>query len=174
MAGLERSEEKKHDHALLERIHAEKAKLYGIAYSYMRNEADALEAVQETVCRVWQKRHTLRNEQFFSTWMVRILIRVCLDAHKKRKRERPMTLFNSYENVSDRGMEERLDMERRLDQLPARYRMIVILKYYQDMTISEIAELTGKPAGTIKTWIHKALKQLRVDWDEKEGRADER
>lgn len=167
MARIGRSGITNNDHALLEKIHAEKTKLYGIAFAYMRNETDALEAVQETVCRVWQKRHTLRNERLFSTWMVRILIRICLDAHKKRKRERPVAVGkNDYGTVTHSGSEDKLDMERRLDRLPARYRMIIVLKYYRDMTIAEIAELTGKPSGTIKTWIHKALKQLRAEWDD--------
>jgi RNA polymerase sigma-70 factor (ECF subfamily) len=152
------------EEALLKRIDMDKKQLYGIAYSYMRNETDALEAIQETVCRVWTKRHTLREPEFFTTWMIRILIRVCMDERKKRTREQPAEAYvqrHEGEAHPDSAA-ERLDLAVQVRALPANYRMVVALKYYRDMTITEIAELLEKPDGTIRTWLNKSLRILRM------------
>lgn len=165
------------EEALLKRIDMDKQQLYGIAYSYMRNETDTLEAIQETVCRVWTKRHTLREPKFFTTWTIRILIRVCMDEQKKRTREQPaeayVQRFEGETHPDDAA--ERLDLAIQVQALPANYRMVVALKYYRDMTITEIAQLLEKPDGTIRTWLNKALRILRSDMAViKEGTQDER
>lgn len=165
--------------ALLQRIELDKHQLYGIAYSYMRNEQDALEAIQEAVCRIWTKRRTLREPRFFTTWTIRILIRICMDTKKKQTRERPTEVISEHFDSStiseDIDAAVRLDMAAQVKLLPAKYRMVITLKYYRDMTITEIAELLEKPDGTIRTWLNKALKLLRADMTlAKEGRSHER
>ena len=77
------------EEAFLERMDADKHKLYGIAYSYMLNQQDALDAVQETVSKVWAKCKSLKQPEYFTTWVIRILIRVCMDEQKKKRREVP-------------------------------------------------------------------------------------
>ncbi|MGO4185600.1 sigma-70 family RNA polymerase sigma factor [Paenibacillus sp. TAF43_2] len=154
--------------ALLQRIDLDKHQMYGIAYSYMRNESDALEAIQETVCRIWTKKHRLREPKFFTTWAIRILIRVCMDAKKKQTRERPTDSIAEKYDLREKTVEcdetaARLDMAAQIQLLPVNYRMVITLKYYRDMTITEIAELLEKPDGTIRTWLNKALKGLRAD-----------
>lgn len=168
----------KGDHeALISRIAMDKDKMYGIAYSYLRSEADALDAIQETVCRVWMKRKSLRDPKYFSTWMIRILIRVCLDAKKKQRREIPFMHDHAANQVDYWAVQgevaghtqgrtaERLDMAMLVQSLRPELRMVVTLKYYRDMTVADIAELMEKPEGTIKTWLHKALTQLRRDME---------
>ncbi|MBH5320850.1 sigma-70 family RNA polymerase sigma factor [Paenibacillus sp. GSMTC-2017] len=151
------------DEALLRRIEQEKSKMYGIAFSYMRNESDALEAIQETVCRVWMKRKSLRQERLFTTWMIRILINVCMDERKKRKREKPIPSEQLDLKVTRNESIEKLSMAEEIMKLSPNLRMVIVLKYYRDMTITEIADLLEKPDGTIRTWLHKALKQMRKD-----------
>lgn len=153
------------DEALLQRINIDKHRMYGIAYSYMRNETDAMEAVQETVCRVWAKRRTLRDPKLFTTWIIRILIRVCMDERKKKRREQPSDAawLQQASTIHAEDSAERLDLAKQLLVLPANYRMVIVLKYYRDMTIVEIAELLERPDGTIRTWLNKALRMLRSD-----------
>ncbi|TCM86919.1 RNA polymerase sigma (SigV) subunit [Paenibacillus sp. BK033] len=153
------------DDALIARIQMDQSRLYGIAYSYMRNETDALEVIQETTFRVWSKRRSLRDPKVFTTWVTRILIRVCLDERKKRLRELPLLdeLLKRDAQAADGNGIDRLDMAVQLQKLPSKYRMVIVLKYYRDMTITEIAELLEKPDGTIRTWLHQALKRLRTD-----------
>ncbi|GLX71320.1 sigma-70 family RNA polymerase sigma factor [Paenibacillus glycanilyticus] len=151
------------DDALIARMQLDQRQLYGIAYSYMRNETDALEVLQETTFRVWNKRRSLRDPKLFTTWATRILIRVCLDERKKRLRELPFRndLMERGSQVAGDHDVDRLDLAMQLKKLPSKYRMVIVLKYYRDMTIPEIAELLEKPDGTIRTWLHQALKKLR-------------
>ncbi|MNT91001.1 ECF RNA polymerase sigma factor SigW [compost metagenome] len=57
--------------------------------------------------------------------------------------------------------DRKLDMERALDAVKPKYRQVLVLKYYRDLTIPEIAEILDRPEGTVKTWMNKGLKQLR-------------
>jgi RNA polymerase sigma factor (sigma-70 family) len=163
-----RPRQKSDESELLLKLDEVKQQLYAIAYSYMRNEPDALEAVQETVCRIWAKRHTLREPNYFKTWATRILIRVCLDEQKKKTRGH--YVYEATIVLQEEGGQEnaaqRLDLADLIQTLPANYRMVIALKYYRDMTITDIAELLEKPDGTIRTWLNKALKLLRSDMTE--------
>jgi RNA polymerase sigma factor, sigma-70 family len=162
------------EEAFLRRTELERKKLYAIAYSYTRHQANSLEAVQETVCRAWQKRRTLREPRYWSTWLVRILIRVCMDMQRKQKRETPVddsqlvTEKSNSKDLSDQ-LVRRMTIEGALDRLDAKERMVVVLKYYRDMTLSEIALLMDKPIGSVKTWLHKALIKLRMELGQWEG-----
>lgn len=146
----------------------EKMRMLRIAVSYLRSESDALEAIQETVCRAWLKRRDLKQPKFFATWLIRILINVCTDELRNRKKR---TVVDDVNRYGGKGQEQQwydlagaaaigLDMSHAVDQLSDHYRNVIILKYYEDMTITAIAELLNKPDGTIRTWLHKALKQL--------------
>ncbi|MNB91326.1 RNA polymerase sigma factor SigV [compost metagenome] len=137
------------------------ARLYQIAYSYLGNRNDALEAVQESTCRAWIKRKTLKDPGAFKAWIIRILIYVCIDEQRRRKRSVP----TPDERMQERVMVQnngRLEMRWALDQVKPKYRHVLLLKYYNDMTLGEIAVLLNKPEGTVKTWQHKGLKQLRA------------
>jgi RNA polymerase sigma factor (sigma-70 family) len=143
------------------RVSVQKRNLYGIAYSYLRNEADALEMLQEATCRAWIKRKSLKDPERFAPWIIRILINCCMDELKRRKRivtPEPQRFENG---IMELASDRKLDMEQALDHVKPKYRQVLVLKYYRDMTLSDIAEIMGKPEGTIKTWLNKGLKQLR-------------
>ncbi len=141
-------------------VSSQKRKLFGIAHSYLKNEADALEAVQETICRAWIKCRQLRDPAAFVPWLIRILINCCHDELKYRKRTLPHYNETSQEKIEMISI-HKLDLERALDRLKPKYRDVLMLKYYQDMTLTEIARILDRPEGTIKTWLHQGLKQVR-------------
>lgn len=148
------------EHAFYQIISAHKRKLYSIAYSYLRNESDALDAVQDTVCKAWVKCPHLKDPNAFLPWLIRILINGCIDEQKRRKRVLPLVSLSQ----SDKGemiSVYKLDLEIALEQLKPKYRHVLTLKYYQDMTLTEISKVLERPEGTIKTWLHQGLKQLR-------------
>lgn len=72
------------EEVFFERLASEHRKLYTLAYSYLRSEADALEAVQEASCRAWMKRKQLKNEQAFTPWLLRITINCCMDELRRK------------------------------------------------------------------------------------------
>ncbi|WP_150274679.1 sigma-70 family RNA polymerase sigma factor [Paenibacillus tepidiphilus] len=148
------------EEAFFERLYKEHRRMYAIAYSYLRSEADALEAVQEATCRAWMKRSKLRDEQAFTAWVLRITINCCMDELRRKKREYPA------ERLEEAGPEEmksseRIDLERALARMKPKYRHAVTLKYYHDLTAPEIAKVLSKPEGTVKTWLREGLRELR-------------
>lgn len=135
-------------------------KLYSVAYSYLRNEADAIEIVQEAVCRAWIKRKKLKNSESISPWLFRITINCCMDELRRRKRIFPIERWDK-EPMDEMKNNDRIDLEHAMNRMKNKYRHVVMLKYYQDMTVPEIAKVLKKPEGTVKTWLREGLKQLR-------------
>lgn len=141
--------------------------LYRIAFLYLRNEADALEALQETSYRAFKSFHTVRDPRYVKTWIIRILIHYCLDELRIRKRMTTLTRLPERADPSP-DPDQKLDIEARMHQLDETYQIILILKYYYQYTLSEIAVQLHRPLGTVKTQLRSALQQLRQQF-EKEG-----
>jgi RNA polymerase sigma-70 factor (ECF subfamily) len=157
------SEEKERidDDDFFTRISEQKHRLFYIAYSYLKNEADALEAVQEATCRAYLKRKSLKDPERFAPWIIRILIHFCADEQKRKRKTLPLLHVPEKSDGQSGDISGKLDLEMALEKLKPVYRHIVILKYMQDMTIAEIAAVMDRPESTIKTWLYKGLKQLR-------------
>ncbi|CAM4354371.1 sigma-70 family RNA polymerase sigma factor [Paenibacillus typhae] len=148
------------EETFFKRLYVEHRKLYAIAFSYMRNEADALEVVQEVSCRAWIKRKKLKDGQAFTPWLIRITINCCMDELRRTKRVFPAEK-PAEEAAQEMQSNERIDLERAIHRLKPKYRHVIVLKYYQDMTVPQMAEVLKKPEGTVKTWLRDGLKQLR-------------
>jgi len=103
-----------------ERIDRQSGKLYSIAYSYLRNEADALEMLQEASYRSWSKRGSLKNDQLFDSWLIRILINCCMDELRRRKRVIPVEQLGEDRNapgMAQMQSSDQLDLEYVLNNL---------------------------------------------------------
>ncbi len=143
-----------------ELIRQEQEYLYRMAYLYTRQEADALDVVQESILKAYKSRKTLRDPEYFRTWLTRILINTAQDLLRRRREEFSM------EEVSlpaPEGLppEERMDLYRALDKLPEKYRDVVKLKYFDGCTIREISNATGMPQGTVSVYLRRAVSRLR-------------
>ncbi|MDZ5474190.1 sigma-70 family RNA polymerase sigma factor [Bacillus sp. 31A1R] len=160
------------DDAFYQLIVENKEKLYKIAYSYLRNEEDALEAIQEVTCRAYMRFGKLKEDQYFDTWLVRIMINYCIDELKKKSRffNQEINLNNSkiFRNDEDVINYNQYGLQPVLDEMEPKIRSIIELKYFHDFTITEIARTIERPEGTVKTWLNKGLKVLR-SYLEKEG-----
>lgn len=137
-------------------------KLYRIAYSYLRNEADSLEAIQEAVCRAWVKCSHIRDPEAFIPWLIRVLINYCIDEQRRQKRTTTSEQIEPIQQSVEMISVQKMDLQTALDKLKPKYRHVLILKYYHDMTLTDIATVLDKPEGTVKTWLHQGLKKVRV------------
>ncbi|RLQ91138.1 sigma-70 family RNA polymerase sigma factor [Falsibacillus albus] len=153
---------KKGDHeAFYQLMQSHKERLYRIAYSYLKSEADALEAIQETTFRAYRFIKKLKKPEFFSTWLIRILINYCNDELKKRNR-----IVFSDQVIETAGSKEDLypiEIEEAINSLDEKYRQVITMKYLHDLKIKEIAMIMDSPEGTIKTWLAKGLRLLKQD-----------
>ncbi|WP_107943357.1 MULTISPECIES: sigma-70 family RNA polymerase sigma factor [Metasolibacillus] len=146
--------------AFLQLIQDEKVKLYKMAYIYMKNEDDALDVVQETVTKAYANINSVKDERYFSTWLMKILINTALEHLRKNSK-----IVLIQENVKEQGQtfshDERMDLLHAIEQLEEKYKTVILLKYYQDLSTREIAELLEYPEGTVKTNVHRGLQQLK-------------
>lgn len=123
----------------IEKMRAVEGTLYHVTCAMLREEYDRRDAMQETALRAWEKQSTLRREEYFGTWAVRICINVCKDFRLM------------------------------LDNLPDTLRLPVVLYYLDGLTVAETAQALGVPVGTVKFRLHQARKKLRVELDAPEG-----
>lgn len=149
------------DEAFYQIINEHKDRLYRIAYSYLSNKHDALEAVQETTYRAYVNIHKLKQPQYVSTWVIRILINYCTDEYKRKGKT--TVLHDNIEDYKDNADNtEKIDVETALEKLNPKYREVILLKYFEDLTITEISKVLDCPEGTVKTWLSRGLKSLRA------------
>ncbi|WP_241773277.1 sigma-70 family RNA polymerase sigma factor [Bacillus sp. LL01] len=148
-------------------IAAQKEQLYRIAYSYMKNEADSLEAIQEVTYRAFKGIKKLKQADYFSTWLVKIMINYCRDEWKKRKREPNIQMKMEEAYTEDNDLQ--LEMQEAISLLGDPYQTVIQLRYMEDFKIKDIAKVMESPENTVKTWLTKGLKKLRLYWEEKGG-----
>lgn len=144
--------------------------LYAMAYVYAKNQDDALDIVQECAYRSYKAIQQLRDVAYFKTWLIRILINCAHDLLKKRP---------YYEELHDTYLIEEpveLDMHFTLQSvmqhLSIEEKHVILLKYYEDFTFEQIADVLQLKLGTTKTILYRALKKLKTKLVE-EGIADE-
>ena len=142
-----------------QRVHARRGQLYRTAYLYLGREADALEAVDEAVYQALRHLRQLRDEQYFETWLTRILLNECHRELRRRKRL-----------AGEDALPESAGPDA-YDGLPLReaLRQVVILRFFADRTLSETAECLQLPVGTVSTRQRKALRLLRLELGEEEN-----
>jgi len=155
------------EEAFLQLIYEQKTTLFRTALSFLKNEEAALEAIQEVTYRAYKHIKSIRHKQYFTTWLIRIMINYCNDELRK---ERRLILDDTL--LTDKGISENyfeLEMKDALSMLDERSKEIIVLKYFQDVSIKEIAIIMDRPEGTIKTWLHQALQSLRKIYNERGG-----
>lgn len=138
--------------------------LYKTARLYLGTEASAMEAVDESVYKAFKGLKKLRQEEYFTTWITRILINECKKELKRRSRV-------SIEVLPERVEAEQFDnlsLQEAIGKLPEQVRQVIILRYFSGMTLKETAETLKIPQGTAVTRQRRGLQLLRLEFVEVE------
>lgn len=143
------------EQAILAVIERDEDILYRTAYAFLKNEHDALDAMQEVTYKALRHMKKVKEPQHLRTWLMRVVINVCKDLLKKRPQtsellDEPAIVEHTY-----------TDVHNMLLALPSSERQLLYLKYFQQYKNEEIAEMTNLPEGTVKSKIHYILKKLR-------------
>ncbi|MBL4937293.1 sigma-70 family RNA polymerase sigma factor [Clostridium sp. YIM B02515] len=146
-----------------------KEKYYRLAYSYVKNPDDALDIIQESIYKAVSNVDSLKGSDYIKVWFYRIVVNTSLDFLRKRRKivaVEDEVLIGLDSGINDKY--ENFDLKEALDNLPEKYRVIVILRYFEDLKIEEIAEILSENISTIKTRLYKSLKMLRVEMNDYE------
>lgn len=141
--------------------------MYKVARTILRNDADAADAMQETALICWEKMETLKKEEYFKTWMMRILINCCNEILRKRR------WMVSGENLPESGREEprydSVEWKQVLDCLEEPYRILIVLYYMEGFKTREIARILDLNENTVRGRLKKAREQVRRLLEEDES-----
>lgn len=141
-----------------------RAQLYRTAYLYLNNEASALEAVDESIYKALRALKTLRQPEYLTTWLTRILLNEC-----KREQARLHRMIPAEDWPTESGETEdydRLPLKEAIARLPEELRVVIILRYFNDYTLAQTAEVLDIPQGTAATRQRRALALLKLDLEE--------
>ena len=147
-------------------------KVFALAYSFFRNKEDALDIVQETFLRVYQKINMFKKGKNFQNWLLQITKNLCIDFYRKRQsKEHNLNerMDISELNVRDPQASEtqkNSDINRILsvciNRLSEKQRMVFVLRQYNHLEYSEIAQILNVAIGTVKSLHFKATRNLRT------------
>ena len=133
---------------------------YRLAYSYMRNEDDALDVVQESAYRAIRDCGKVKNKDYLSTWIYRIVVNTALDLLRKKKKE---TLTEELPEIPVEDQYQETELRTILNQLDHKSKSIIILRYFEDLKLEDIADILGDNLNTVKARLYRSLKKLRLN-----------
>jgi len=140
---------------------------YRLAYSYVHNKEDALDIIQDSICKALSSVKTLDQPEMVKTWFYRIVVNTSLDFIRKNKR---------YVYVEDEILEavapyaedqyEDVDLQNAINRLPTMNKTIIILRFYEGLKLEEIARILNENVNSTKTRLYSTLKKLKLDLEE--------
>lgn len=134
---------------------------YRMAFCYVHQEADAMDIVQEGAYKAMLKADTLREESFAGTWVYRIMINEAKEFLRKNRRD----LAEIEEIPAAEEHYEDMDLKKAVDGLPEQERTLIILRFYEDKQLTEIADILQENLSTIKSRLYRTLRKLREELD---------
>ncbi|MBQ7371596.1 MAG: sigma-70 family RNA polymerase sigma factor [Blautia sp.] len=145
--------------AFLELMDRMSDRMYKTAWSILKNNTDAADAIQDTILTCFEKIGTLREPRYFSTWVTRILINECYQIQKQYKRYEDSTELPEFPAGED-GM-EKMRFQELLSLADERYHLILTLYYADEYSVAEIAAMLDMNENTVKTRLARAREQIR-------------
>ncbi len=138
--------------------------LFAVAHRLLRDFDAAGDALQGALMRIWRDLPSLRDPQAFEAWAHRALIHACLDEIRRDRRSGTLRIIHSEPLAEDHAsrVTDREQVERAFRRLNAEQRAVIVLQYYRDLTLPQIAELLQVPLGTVRSRAHYAKQILRA------------
>ena len=163
MNQTEEKKQQKKARTFIQLVESNKQTMYKIARSYLSNDEDIADAIQDTIESGWRNLDQLKNPAYFRTWMTRILIHKCIDIIRKNRREHPVSDFPEY-GTAHKDLDN-YEFNELMNTLDEKYRTILLLYYGEGFKICEIAQLLDMEENTVKTRLARGRQKFRELWD---------
>jgi RNA polymerase sigma-70 factor (ECF subfamily) len=171
MARIQRDDEA----AFAEFVSRYQRRFYRLAYGYLHDHEESLDAVQDAFIKIYRARNTWEPRANPYTWAYRIVANQCVDLLRKRKGFAATSLDDEESSegrtLADTSAVDPLEFQVAREQrqrvmeavlmLPPRQREIIMLRHYEDLSLQEIAEVQGCALGTVKSSLHRAIASLK-------------
>ncbi|MDD6571172.1 MAG: sigma-70 family RNA polymerase sigma factor [Thermoflexaceae bacterium] len=134
-------------------------KYYRIAFGYVHNGTDAMDIVQEGAYKAIYHSDKLKKQEYADTWICRIMINEAMEFFRKQNVD-----YADME-VLDVGREEEyedVDLQKAIDRLSPEEKKVVLLRYFEDMSLNQVAEIAGENLNTVKSRLYRALDKLKL------------
>ncbi|APM37679.1 RNA polymerase sigma factor [Clostridium kluyveri] len=141
--------------------------LYHVSKSILTHEQDCEDAVQGAILKAYNKLGTLKKEQYFRTWLIRILINECYSL--KRKEYSQVSYEEYFESAKADDKKDYSELYLAIKNLPERIRITIVLYYVEGYTVEEIKQILKIPAGTVKSRLAKGRKLLKIKLEHMEA-----
>lgn len=141
-------------------IKAYEKDLYRVAIAILKNDDDALDCIQDTILKAYESIGKLKKEEYFKTWLIKILINSCNTLINKRKRVIPIK--EAFKEDGYRDNTEKIEINEFVDKLEEELRVLVILYYFEDLSVKDISKYLKIPEGTIKSRLSRAREKLKT------------
>jgi RNA polymerase sigma-70 factor, ECF subfamily len=149
-------------------LQREQNRVYRLAYGYTHDEQDALDVVQVSMVKALTAR-PMREPQYLSTWVYRIVVNTAIDWLRQRKRLIQVD-DDALDHLSgDQQPPDGLDVHQALAHLPTEYKTIVMLRFFEELKLQEIADVLDLNINTVKTRLYHALVLLRAEMEYSEN-----
>ncbi len=160
--------------ALLQLIMAEKGDYYKLAFTYMGNSHDAMDAMEDMIVKVYENINKLKKEEAFYSWSKTILVNSCKELLRKQKK---LVLIDDWQVIGNESIssqpfiknEQQIDIQEMLLHLNEHQKEAIQLKYIHDYDYKTIAKLTNSSVGTVKSRVFQGIRKLRDYYGGDEG-----
>ena len=148
---------------LIEYIKENQEKMYKTAFTYVHDRDEALDIVQEAITKALQNINKLKHQEYVKTWFYRILINESLQYIKKNKRNNLYEIENLENEIVDYSEIpiENIEIYKCINKLNEKIRTVIILRFFEDMKIEEIAYSTKTNENTVKSRLYKGVQELK-------------
>lgn len=148
-------------------INTVQKKAYRVAYTYLKNSEDSMDAVCDSVEVAFKKLGQLKNRDNFETWFIRIVINKCnMQLRKRKSIDKMLDKLEKIDHVNNENpysIEDKVLLREKLKHMKPTDRKILFMKYWMDFKLKDIAESLHMPVGTVKTRLYGSLKSLKED-----------
>jgi len=146
--------------ALLALIMLQKEDYYRLAYTYMGNDEDAMDAMEDMIVIIYEKIDRIRKPEAFYSWSKTILVNCCRKLLRKKKNLLPLEAAGEESHEVFPELDQQMAMESQLSLLHEKHREVLKLRYYLDLDYQQIADTLKIPLGTVKSRISTGLMKL--------------
>jgi len=152
----------KNPEAFVQLMESQMKNMYKIAWSYLKNDDDAADAIQDTILTCYEKIDTLEKNKYFKTWMTRILINKCKAMLNNRKE---VAMEESIlENQLSQSDYSDLEWNELLSLLDEKYRIVVLLYYAEGFKVKEISQILDVKESTIQSRLARSREKISKEY----------